>query len=106
MLVFAIIDFKEGVMDERATFHEAIQDKHIEKQQTVCPQEQIKLTTAPVLQKAVCVGRQVATPVPGVAVGVQAIQIMPKHCTGREYNLTSGRNAADVMNLLGIVLLV
>lgn len=31
MLVFAIIDFKEGVMDERATFHEAIQDKHIEK---------------------------------------------------------------------------
>lgn len=50
MLVFAIIDFKEGVMDERATFHEAIQDKHIEKQQTVCPQEQIKLTTAPVLQ--------------------------------------------------------
>lgn len=43
---------------------------------------------------------------PGVAVGVQAIQIMPKHCTGQEYSLTSGRNAADVMNLLGIVLLV
>lgn len=43
---------------------------------------------------------------PGVAIGVQAIQIMPKHCTGQEYNLTSGRNAADVMNLLGIVLLV
>ena len=43
---------------------------------------------------------------PGVAIGVQAIQIMPEHCTGYEYSLTASRNGADVMDILGIVLLV
>lgn len=52
------------------------------------------------MQKAIFVGRYVATSVPGVAIGVQAIWIMPKHHTGWEYSLTSGRNAADVMDML------
>lgn len=43
---------------------------------------------------------------PGVAIGVQAIQIMPEHSPGLEYSLTAGRNGADVMDILAIVLLM
>lgn len=50
--------------------------------------------------------QQVATSVPGVAIGAQAVQIMPKHCSGEEDSLTSGRNTADVMHRLGRVLLM
>lgn len=40
---------------------------------------------------------------PGVAIGVQAIQIMPEHCAGQEYSLTAARSAADVIGIPGIV---
>lgn len=65
--------------------------------------EQLKLTTYPLLQKAICIGRWMAASVPEVAIGVQAIQIMPEHCAGQKYSLTAARSAADVIGILGIV---